>query len=1102
MSDVRYGVEINASGGDQASGEFKKLADAQAQIPPATKEAAKAAEDYVQSLKKQVDTLGMASLAVKAYEGDQLRLTEAQKQLAAQSLLTIKAYDDQQAAIKSLSAAAVAGVTAATALAGAFIYKTKTAIDAAAALSTFSEKTGIAVERLAALKYAADLSDTSIDTLGRALARLPKSLIEGSNPNSEAGRAFGFLGIDPTSLKTEEQAIDAIATAITNVQDPMAKSAALQMIFKRNGEELIPLFNQGADGIKRMTDEGAHWNAISGISSQQAKQLKDDVVTLNYATSAAARAFAAEIVPGLTRFIEQALEGIRVAGGLRAALLTFGTMNPFQTPGEQIKSLNQQLQQLQQNRASAAASGLTTSGSDVAIDTTQKQLDYAKFMQRQGALAGGTNYPDTASRMMAASTRSGMITGMPNARATSGGAGPDDGQSQIIALQNQLASVQGEASEVDKAIRMLTEGKKQFTVEAQATILALAGEVDQWKTLKIVVADALEYSKQLTADQDKRDAQTVAFDNTLVEHIADIEFETSTYAMSNAEKEKAIELRKLDAQYQIAKQGLDETELANLKLLYDADKARLEAALDNRRVAIDNAQAATDAAKQQADLIKAQEQEWNRLWTSVEGVGKQAFVHIFSDGKNAFQSIGQALKTSVIDLLYELTARQWIISIGTSVASSLGIPTSATAKSMTGLAGGGGSSGGSFDIGSLLSGNNIGSFLGSGFQNLGVSMGSQGIADIGNALNGVSNGNMLGYLGAGLQLAQGNFGGAAGTAIGTYFGGPIGGAIGSFVGSKLGSLIGGGGGGPASFSGYSFQGSASAAGGLQGATTAHSANSEDSFSWASSIAPSVLAMFNDDLSAAAKEMESYGKMMKLSVSGVEDVSGSVSFSGIGYNANDMLQALKGQIVNVTDQMALKMMPTLAQYQQQNESLTQTFVRLAQAQQAADFKGAIDSMSAVLHLSDQVHGFLTSDLSPLTNQQKLDALSSQYTSTLAAANGGDLTATGNLGNVAQQYLTQARSFYASSADYTGIFNQVQSDVGNLTTNTLTDQSITVSNMGLSLDQIASNTQNLDQRIAQAIAAAFAAQSDASDAIIEAQTKAIVQAILQSSSPVLA
>lgn len=85
----------------------------------------------------------------------------------------------------------------------------------------------------------------------------------------------------------------------------------------------------------------------------------------------------------------------------------------------------------------------------------------------------------------------------------------------------------------------------------------------------------------------------------------------------------------------------------------------------------------------------------------------------------------------------------------------------------------------------------------SSIQDLGVflSNGNGGLGDIiggflGENASAISDG--FGYIGAALQLAQGNIGGAAGAAIGTFFGGPIGGAIGSFLGGALGGLFGGG----------------------------------------------------------------------------------------------------------------------------------------------------------------------------------------------------------------------------------------------------------------------------------------------------------------------
>ena len=82
------------------------------------------------------------------------------------------------------------------------------------------------------------------------------------------------------------------------------------------------------------------------------------------------------------------------------------------------------------------------------------------------------------------------------------------------------------------------------------------------------------------------------------------------------------------------------------------------------------------------------------------------------------------------------------------------------------------------------------------------------------------------------------------------------------------------------------------------------------------------------------------------------------------------------------------------------------------------------------LTDAVARLKLSDLSPLTNKARLDFAQSEYQSTLAAAQGGDLTAAGNLGSVGQAYLTEASKFFASSSDYTNIFNNTEASLAAL------------------------------------------------------------------------
>lgn len=93
--------------------------------------------------------------------------------------------------------------------------------------------------------------------------------------------------------------------------------------------------------------------------------------------------------------------------------------------------------------------------------------------------------------------------------------------------------------------------------------------------------------------------------------------------------------------------------------------------------------------EEKAATIKKEEEFYKSMWSSVEQQGKAAFVAIFSKGESVLKSIGSALKTSVIDLFYQLTAKQWMISVGVS----MGIPGAAAAAAQSGLGGGSGGGG-------------------------------------------------------------------------------------------------------------------------------------------------------------------------------------------------------------------------------------------------------------------------------------------------------------------------------------------------------------------------------------------------------------------------
>jgi tape measure domain-containing protein len=124
---------------------------------------------------------------------------------------------------------------------------------------------------------------------------------------------------------------------------------------------------------------------------------------------------------------------------------------------------------------------------------------------------------------------------------------------------------------------------------------------------------------------------------------------------------------------------------------------------------IARATAAAAIAKASA-VAKADMAALQSLFDAFDNTAHDVFVNIFNDGSNAFKKLGQSLKAGLIDVLYQLTLKRWIINIGASV-TGLGGVTAANA------AGGAGALGNMGSLGAGLAGSaGAASWLGLGAQ--------------------------------------------------------------------------------------------------------------------------------------------------------------------------------------------------------------------------------------------------------------------------------------------------------------------------------------------------------------------------------------------------
>jgi hypothetical protein len=257
----------------------------------------------------------------------------------------------------------------------------KDAIDTADQMGKMAQKVGISSESLSAL-----------EALGNGLKKLSVNMLDTQKGTGEAKDAFQALGISVEAskgnLKSSEQVLLELADKFAGMEDGAGKTALAVKLFGRAGADLIPLLNQGAEGLKKNADEAKRFGLIiSTDASKRAEEFNDNLTRLMESSKGFARSVANDVLPWLNKMVEQFLEGIKQAGGFWAALSKFSGINPFRTTGESVANLTRSIEDFTRTRDELASRKVDTSALDAQIKGFKEKLEFAKFLQRQEALA-------------------------------------------------------------------------------------------------------------------------------------------------------------------------------------------------------------------------------------------------------------------------------------------------------------------------------------------------------------------------------------------------------------------------------------------------------------------------------------------------------------------------------------------------------------------------------------------------------------------------------------------------------------------------------------------------------------------------------------------
>lgn len=203
------------------------------------------------------------------------------------------------------------------AITAAFGLIIKQTVDTGDAFNDMSLRTGVAVEDLSALAYAAKQSGTDIESMETSLKFLTRAIDDTSKGIGTAKDTFAKLGISVTDtegkLRPTVEVMKDVATAIAAIENPTEQAAtAMELFGARSGTQLVPLLKLGEAGIDSLMKKAEELGIVLSTSeAKAADNFKDKMNDLKESLGAVGRDIANILIPPLLELVNKAVEIIK-----------------------------------------------------------------------------------------------------------------------------------------------------------------------------------------------------------------------------------------------------------------------------------------------------------------------------------------------------------------------------------------------------------------------------------------------------------------------------------------------------------------------------------------------------------------------------------------------------------------------------------------------------------------------------------------------------------------------------------------------------------------------------------------------------------------------
>jgi hypothetical protein len=308
-----------------------------------------------------------------------------------------------------------------------------------------------------------------------------------------------------------------VAGAFEGAADGATKTQYAMALFGKAGADLIPFLNTGKQGIKEF---GA---SFGDEFAQNAEKFNDNITKLNQQFKAVLVDGINPMLEGMSKLIIEFQSGTKHSSSFMEAIVNLGTINPFNTTAENLKSVREQLEANNNLIEIYKKKNADT----FALDQTNKRLEARlKYLQDiQKAEGVGVPKPEDISamdrRLLGLKSPAGKKALQPLITA--------DAKKEDNELEKSLLKIRDSYLSVIDQVTKLTDGEDALKIAQFARLGATDEQIKAYETYLALIRNITEadkekldndlkqqkYDEQITKDaKDQADAVRKIFEDT------------------------------------------------------------------------------------------------------------------------------------------------------------------------------------------------------------------------------------------------------------------------------------------------------------------------------------------------------------------------------------------------------------------------------------------------------------------------------------------------------------------------------------------------------------------------------------------------------------